>query len=413
MYRRIILPVLFILITSFYVQAQNSRSPYSIFGPGEIQPKGFGKNLGMGGAGIGMPSGNFLNNLNPASYSGLDSLHFIYEAGFEGKQSTFHSQGDKKEDNTFNFKYISFGFRVNDWWATSIGVTPFSNVGYTIKTESYVEGSNSKYQSNYEGTGGINNVYIGNAIKLGKLSLGVNTSYMFGSIIQEELVFQPEDLFDPFIMQRTDYLHSFYFDYGLQYSFKLKKLDFTLGAIYSNQQNLVSRHQVDVKTTDYMTLSSTEYKSKHLKVPETMGIGINIRKGPFINVAADYELQKWSGIDYPIQRSEFLDSHRFAIGAETKPWGDIVTLDWYKKIVYRVGANYKTSYLNINGKQIEEIGITAGLGLPIKNLGTLVNFNVEVGKKGTVSNRLIRENYVLLHMNFSINEIWFRKRIFF
>lgn len=413
MLQRIILPAIFSLLVVCSTQAQNSRSPYSIFGPGEIQTKGFGKNRGMGGAGIGMPSGNFLNNLNPASYSGLDSLHFIYEVGFEGKQSTFRSQGEKKYDNTFNFKYISMGFRVNDWWAASLGIAPFSNVGYTINTTSYIEGTNSQYHSSYEGSGGINYAYMGNALKLGNFSLGVNTSFMFGSIIQDESVFQPEGLFDSFIMQRTDYLHSFYFDYGLQYSFKLKKLDFTLGAVYSNEQSLVSKHKVDVLETDYQVRSSTEYRSKQLKVPENIGLGISIKKGPFFHLAADWELQKWSGVRYPTQKGDFRDSHRFALGAESKPWGDIVTLDWYKKIVYRVGANYKASYLSINGSQIEEMGVTAGIGLPIKNFGTLLNFNVEVGKKGTVANRLVRENYVLLHMNFSINEIWFRKRIFY
>lgn len=409
--------ILFLTIFSVFISisgvSQNTRSPYSIFGPGEIQSRGFGRNMAMGGAGIGVSSGSFINTMNPASYSGFDSLKFVYEIGFEGKYSRFKSQGDRLNDYTFNFKYIAFGFRVNDWWASTMGIAPFSNVGYTITTSKYVEGTFDKFYSSYEGSGGINYVYWGNAFKLGKLSLGVNSSYLFGSITQDELITQPSDIFSSFIMQRTDYLKSFYFDYGAQYSFKIKGWDYTLGAIYSNEQKLTSRHQVDVKTTSYTTISSEEYKSKQLRVPETYGIGFSMKKGPIVHVAGDYEFQKWSGLKYPIQKDVFLDSHRFAVGVESKPWGEIVTLDWYKKITYRIGANYKTSFLKINGTQINEKGITFGLGIPVKNIGSLMNFTVEVGQKGTVSNRLIREDYVLFHMNFSINEIWFKKRIFY
>lgn len=413
MRQKIFIIIILSALSSVTGFGQNTRSPYSIFGPGEIQARGFGKNLGMGGTGIGMPSGNFINNINPASYSGFDSLHFVYEAGFEGKYSHFKSQGDKLNDYTFNFKYIAIGFRVTDWWASSLGIAPFSNVGYTIVGSTFIEGTNDKFYSSYEGSGGINHAYWGNAVKLGNLSLGVHSSYLFGSIVQDEIIVQPHDLFTGFIMERTDYLKSFYFDYGLQYSFKIKKWDYTIGAIYNNKQKLISRHQVDVKSTSYSTISTEEYKSKQLLVPEKYGFGFSMKKGPFMNIAGDYEIQKWSDVKYPVQKGPFLDSHRISFGAESKPWGDIVTLDWYKKLTFRAGASYKTSYLKINGTQIDEKAVNFGIGVPVKNLGSLLNFTVEVGQKGTVSNRLIREDYVLFHMNFSINEIWFKQRVFY
>lgn len=413
MRHKTLLLIIFSIFICFTGFGQNTRSPYSIFGPGELQSKSFGRGMAMGGIGIGVNSGSYINMVNPASYSGFDSLKFVYEMGFEGKYSRFKSQGNRLNDHTFNFKYIAFGFRVTDWWATSIGISPFTNVGYSITTSTYIDGSHDKFYSLYEGSGGINYASLGNAVKLGNFSLGVNSSYLFGSITQDELITQPNNIISSFIMQRTDYLHSFYFDYGAQYSFKMKEWNYTLGAIYSNEQKLVSRHQVNIMDVDYSVKSSNEYKATHLRVPEKYGLGISMKKGPLIHIAGDYEFQKWSGLKYPIQKGPFLDTHRFATGVESKPWGDIMTLDWYKKIVYRVGANYQTSFLKINGKQIDETAITFGLGIPIKNTGSLLNFTVEAGKKGTVSNRLVKENYVLFHMNFSINEIWFRKRIFY
>lgn len=406
----------FIILSTIYslsVSAQSTSSPYSIFGPGEVQQKGFGKNMAMGGAGIGMPSNGFLNNINPASYSGLDSIHFLYEFGFEEKLSRFKSQGDVSEENSFNFKYIAMGFRVTNWWATSIGVAPFSNVGYSIITSSYVYGSSDKFYSYYEGSGGVNNFYWGNAFKLGKhWSLGFNTSYFWGSIIQDELIFQPDELFDSFIIERTDYLNNFYVDFGAQYSFKRKDWDYTIGAIFSPKQYLVSDHEIEVMTTSYSTVSSLREDNDDLCMPTIAGVGINMKKGPFINIAADYEFQKWKGIEYPTQTSAFRNSHRFAIGAESKPWGTPVTFNWFKKITYRMGASYQSSYLDIDGVNIDKKSIDVGLGIPVR-AGGILNITVELGQKGTVQNRLIRENYATFHLNATIDESWFKKKIYY
>jgi len=407
----IIIASLFIFI---YGYGQNTNSPYSMFGPGELQQKGFGKNIAMGGTGIGMPSTNFINNINPASYSGFDSLRFIYELGGEYKYSQLESQGNKRIDKTFNFKYVTVGFRVCDWLATSWGVTPFSNVGYSIVTSSYAEGTSSKFYSYYEGSGGINQVYSGNAIKIDNLSIGVHVAYLFGSIIQDETVIQPDDIFSSFVMDRTHYLNSFFCDFGAQYSFKRKKWNYTLGAIYNPEQHLRSTYKVNVETTSYTTVSSYSEKADDLIVPAKYGIGLSAKKGPFVQLTTDYEFQKWDGIRYLMRKGNFKNSHRIAIGAELRPWGDnIITRDWYKKIIYRIGANYRSSFLNIQGKQIQKFGVTAGLGIPVKNLGTLINFSCEAATEGTGAEGLIRENYLLFHLNFSINEAWFKKKIFF
>ncbi len=407
--------IIFLISAFISVYGQNTNSPYSVFGPGELQQKGFGPNVAMGGTGIGMPSSNFINNTNPASYAGFDSLRFIYEMGAEYKYSQLSSQGNTRNDKMMNFKYVAVGCRLTDWLSASLGITPFSNVGYSIVSSSTAEGTGSKFYSYYEGSGGINEVYFGNAIKIDdKLSLGIHGAYLFGSIIQDELIVQPENLFSSFIMTRTHYLKSFYCDFGLQYSFKRKNWDYTLGAIYNPKQRLRSNYQEDVKTTSYSIVSSYKEESDDLVVPAKYGFGISTRKGPYIHIAADYEFQQWKGIRYLMRKGNFKNSHRIAIGAEARPWGDnMVTLDWYQKIIYRIGANYKTSFLNIDDVQITKAGITAGLGIPVKNLGTLMNFSFELATEGSGKKGLIRENYFLFHLNFSINESWFRKKIFF
>lgn len=394
-------------------RGQSTTSPYSVFGPGELQPRGFGKSLGFGGTGIGVRSGDFLNNMNPASYFSLDSMRFIYEMGFEAKRSSFSSQGEKMKDMAYNFKYVAMGFRVTKWWANSVGIAPFSNVGYNVKARSYVEGVNLEFESTLEGSGGISQAYWGNAFHYKNLSLGANASYLFGSIIQEETVSTRDVLVSDFYIDRTDYMKSFYFDFGLQYAIKSKKWDYTLGAVYSPEQRLTSRHEISLYNNSRTLQSTYEEDSKKLKVPEKIGVGFSMKKGVFLHLAADYELQKWSGIKYPSQVDGFENSQRFSVGLESKPWGDGINHDWYKKIVYRCGLNYETSFLKLDGVQIDKKGLAFGIGIPSRSTGTVLNFSFELGSKGTISTRLIRENYVLFHMNFTLNEKWFTKRIFY
>jgi hypothetical protein len=109
----------------------------------------------MGGAGIAFRPGNSLNNVNPASYSGLDSMRIITEFGLQGKLYTLSSSNENQTGYTGNLNYVAMGFRYNRWMGGSFGIIPFSSVGYSIDKENTVEGTNAKYTSQYTGSGGI------------------------------------------------------------------------------------------------------------------------------------------------------------------------------------------------------------------------------------------------------------------
>ncbi|NJO70047.1 MAG: hypothetical protein HC830_12885, partial [Bacteroidetes bacterium] len=65
-----------------------------------------------------------------------------------------------------NFAYLAFGFRITPKWATSIGIAPYSSVGYNINTSKQVEGSTDTYNIDIEGSGGLNQFYWGNSYKI-------------------------------------------------------------------------------------------------------------------------------------------------------------------------------------------------------------------------------------------------------
>lgn len=65
----------------------------------------------------------------------------------------------------------------------SIGLLPFSNVGYNV-SQSYSETSTSPaYTKQLLGDGGLHQLYVGLGVKvLNNLSIGANVSYFWGDI---------------------------------------------------------------------------------------------------------------------------------------------------------------------------------------------------------------------------------------
>jgi hypothetical protein len=402
--------IVFILILAGGVaQGQNTVSPYSIFGPGEIQNKGFGTNKGMGGAGIALESGNYLNNLNPASYAGMDSLRLIVELGLEGKAYGINTSKDSYSGFNANLAYLALGFKYTPWLAGSFGVVPFSSIGYSIDRINYVEGLNQPYTSNYVGSGGISQFYFSNAARLGKhLSLGATVSYMFGSLIQEENLEQTEVVPD-IMIERKDYLRSVYFDFGLQYKFNTQRQTYSMGVTYAFKQSLNSNHIVNLYNSNSTLLQGYSEKTDYLVVPQIIGAGAGV-KGKKYSLALDYTFQGWAGIRYPIQYNEFVDSHKFAMGMELNPWEHRAINSFYKNWTYRFGVNYESSYLTFGNSTIKDRSVTLGLGIPLYGALSKIDFSVTGGINGTVSNKLIQEKYLMFNLGVSLNEIAFIKR---
>lgn len=133
--RKLILATL-LLGSTLMVNAQSgTNSPYSQYGLGVLSDQTSGFNRGMNGVGLGFHEHNQVNYLNPASYSNIDSLSFILDAGISGQITNFNENGVKKNAKNANFEYVVAGLRVAKHVGVSFGILPFTNVGYNY-TES-------------------------------------------------------------------------------------------------------------------------------------------------------------------------------------------------------------------------------------------------------------------------------------
>jgi hypothetical protein len=407
MIKRIWAPTIILVIVNLtYAGAQMTLSPYTIFGAGQVEDNGFGISKAMSGTGIGFKSSNALNNINPASYSGIDSLSFMFEVGIFGKYTQFKTSNTTQGHFDGNMRYLAIGFRFTKWWSAGLGIVPYSSVGYRIQATDYIEGDMSAYTKTFTGEGGINQFYLSNSFQVFKnLSLGINTSYIFGRITQNELLSSGSN-FSGYLVTKTNHVSSLYVDFGLQYTVYADKWNYTLGLIYGNKKNMKSK--VDYYLASVNDTVDLKGETGEFYVPAKYGIGLGIEKDKKLKIGIDYERRDWSSSHFTNAKLTIRNSQRFSAGIEYTPYKDYRD-PLFKKFYYRLGAKLEKSYLIIDGAPIDLMAASIGIGIPVRSDLSTINIALEVGKNGTTTKGLIQENYIMLHLNLSLRDLWFMK----
>src|SRR5674476_161677 len=167
---------------------KNINTPYSRFNLGSLQTEGPFRSLGMGGVGTAMRYNSAIYYTNPASYSSLDTLSFVFDFGVDYGRNSISNGGSTYSSADFNFHHLVMGFPISKKWGFAAGLVPWSSGFYNIADQ--VTSSDPGYDPNigaYEidhlGTGGITKLFLGSGIQINKnFSLGVNMTFLTGQL---------------------------------------------------------------------------------------------------------------------------------------------------------------------------------------------------------------------------------------
>ena len=397
-------------VLNFHSFSQTLTSnPYSYFGLGIIQNKGFSENAALGSSGIAMPSINNLNSTNPASYVGIDSSSFIFSFGLYGKNSAFETRDNKQSTFDGGLNYIALGFKISRYWAASFGLTPFSSRGYYISSKYPTEGDLSEYQLISTGSGNLSNFYFSNSFKIVKnLSLGANISYLFGSLQNVEQMVYSDPNFKDVEINTTNYFRNFFFDFGLQYKFKVGKNEFYTGLTYNPRQNLnTSYKKIAINGTD--TLANIDQGNGNFTIPASVGIGFGANLlDKQLKFMADYKATQWSKSDYHYTVAMLKDSWQINTGVEFVRENKHSNNYW-DYVNFRVGYRYENSYLSINTHNLNENAVSLGFGFPLKYNRSKINLSYEYAVMGTTDANLIQERYSRIIIGFTLYDKWFQR----
>lgn len=395
--------IIAILLLNTFQFAQVDNSIYTMMGIGSINDNGYGINKMLGGTGIAFSTNKNVSYLNPASYMGLQQSSHIVEAGVYGMQTYSETKYENQTTSKVNFDFLAMNFYLTNWWASNIGLSPYSYVNYSVTSEDQIEGELTTLEKEYSGSGGLNRIYWGNAFNIvDRLNLGFNLSYITGPITQTEIVNSTDNLVG-YELEHQIKAHSVYLDYGLQYAYEYENLDFTIGAVYGPKTKINTSETLKIIYSSSEVSLETEDEAK-IKIPEKFGFGIGLTDNKNFRIGLDYELSKWSSIKFNNEHLEAVDANRFALGLEFTPTYGIRSA-WYEKLTYRLGGNFKNTYMKIDGENINSFSVNLGFGIPYDQL-TSLNLGFEYGQEGTLNNGLIKSNFFKFYLNISLHEFW-------
>ncbi|MEP6749552.1 MAG: hypothetical protein ABJB86_17575 [Bacteroidota bacterium] len=403
---------LLLLLSYSALRSQSTNSPYSILGIGDIENDSYNRTGGMANTGIAYRSDRFLINNNPASYTGLQQQFFSFELSARGQFINYYGSpldNASASGKDFAIKRLSVGTKITKWWGSSAGLMPYSTSNYLFSYPKNIGGTNSTVPATVDGSGGVNQVYWGNAFQPFKhFSIGVNASYLFGSLTETETLTQ-EGLGTSLATTKQTFYKNFNFTYGAQYYTALsKKWDISLGATYAPAHKLAADATLTVTDNSTQISSTSDVKNNvDFKLPNASGFGFSITKNKKYTFSGDYKYQAWTSANNVTGSNYFLkNSDRVSLGFEVSNKLKYVN-NFFEKNYLQAGIYYGHSYLDINSHQLNEMGLTLGYGVNSKRNPRLgISLGLDVGQRGTQQAGLIKENYVNFTLTVSYRDLW-------
>lgn len=405
--------LLFTILSGAMVAQNNTNSPYTRYGYGQLADQGSGNSKGMGGIGYGLRDRFQTNFANPASYTTIDSLTFMFDGGVSLQNTNFDDGTVKKNAKNSSFDYITMLFRLSKRASMSIGMLPYSNVGYSMYSTGKTE-DETPYVNTYSGDGGLHQLYLGAGFKvLNNLSVGVNVSYLWGDIThRRDQSFSSNANAMSLTTINGMEVTSYKLDFGAQYTHQFsKKHKATLGVVFSPGHDLDNKSYVQEvfgnSTTGYT--SSEKELSHKMGIPTTYGAGATYVYDDRLTLGMDVMFQKWSGVKFMDNADAFNNRTKIALGAEFIP--SFVSRSYFANIKYRLGAYYSKPYYKISGMSAaDEYGITGGFGLPLPRSRSVLSISAQYVKTKGTEARFLNENTLRLCVGVTFNERWFWKR---
>lgn len=411
-----------LLVTTSVLSQTRNNSPYSIYGIGTINDYSNPISFSMGGVGIAFQDQASINLTNPASFASLRENSFVFDAGLVMNSSKLSSTDISEKASYATLNHLLFGFQIIKNWKTSFGIIPFSDVGYNINDYESIDGV-ADINHIYNGNGGVTKAYWANAFNITKkLSIGIEAGLFFGEIERGHLflIEETDNIFHTKQNNISNY-NDFYFKTGIQYTTSLNdNLGMTIGVIYSGNTNVKTtllsttqlvRKPVDGITSVIDTFDETTTIGKTV-IPGVLGFGIMLKNKENLKLGFDFEKQFWSKFKAFDEDGSFKNSTRLALGAEFIPEKNSV-FSYVKRIRYRLGLRYEKTPLYVNNTQLNEIGISFGVGLPLRRSLSSINIGMEIGQLGKTSNNLVKDTFVKFKLGISMHQKWFEQRKYY
>jgi len=414
MIKKIVILTTLVLACTVYSQEGGTSSPYSFFGVGLQQFRGTVENKAMGGISLYSDSLH-LNIINPAQLGRLRFVNFALGGNHNG--TSFEEEGNESTGTNTTFDYLALGFPVSKKGAVSFGLMPWRTVGYDINN------SDGDLLNRFTGEGGINRAFLSFGYEISKgLYVGTTGAVYFGNVQNSTLRTQEEVELGTVENNRTDFT-GVGVEFGAQYETKISnKLELRSSLQYNVASEISARSTREISSVIFTTLGTgTELdtvdeiiEDTNFSLPSSITVGLGLGEPNKWFIGGEYQQSETSNFfnrSFRTTGAQFIDSVSLRAGGFYIPNYNSVT-SYFERITYRAGLRYEELGLRISSQDINEFGISFGVGLPARRNISNLNLTFEYGQRGTTEANLVQENFFNVGISLSLNDVWFLKRKF-
>lgn len=434
------------------ISAQDN-SPYSRYGIGDLHPNSTILNRGMAGISAAYSDQLSVNFSNPASYSSLFSKtegrlkkssygRILLDVGLNFDNRSLRETDNPEKFSSPNafFSYLQMGIPLKKDWGLAFGLRPISSIAYKVHSferlkDPFTGLPIDSAVTDFIGSGGAFLASVGTGYAIKNFSFGFNTGYLFGrkdnssrrTLINDSVQYSRSN------HQTKSSFGGIYFNGGMQYRVNLnteKTKYIQLGLFGNTKQSLHSRTDL-IRETFFRGADGADFRldsvNEQLDIkgtidyPSSFGGGFLMERLPDekkagLLVGVDFIHNNWNDYRFNNKADLVKSNWQLKVGAQLKP----ATKDAnYKNFMsYRAGLSVGTNYVYL-GKKLPEVGLSAGISLPVANLKdgqrrfrtqyTVINISLEYIKRGTKDN-LLREDLFRISAGFTLSDLWFSKR---
>ncbi|MDF2933312.1 MAG: hypothetical protein K0R36_2643 [Chryseobacterium sp.] len=424
--------VLSFISVGYFLNAQSlSNSPYATYGIGDVKYDNTIETSSMGGISTAYIS-DFTSNFNfgnPANNSNFELTSIKLEATNENNYFKTDYNNTKSTKHSTYLSNISLAFPISSKIKMGLLYQPYSSKSYDIINTETIKDTQTGQETiegkRFTGSGTLNTAQAAISYKINsQFAVGARANYYFGNLYDtNEVTRSDAELINGYETKNS--IRNFNFTLGTSYQNLNTSTDrkFTLGATatFGNTSNMTTEYlnstyyysDGDVKEAQ-TTIEQKNTSSKNLlPLQASLGVGYGSENQWFLSAQVDYK--KGETISYFGNTFDFNDSYRISAGGWYLPNYNNFR-SYFSRMVYRYGAFYEKGNLKIAGNDINKFGISAGVMLPFKTSSITrmsgLEIGVELGKRGTLKNNLINQNYVNLKVGFNFADKWFRKSLY-
>jgi len=278
--------------------------------------------------------------------------------------------------------------------------------------------------SSFRGEGGLNMIQAALSYQISpEFALGARSNFYFGNLYDiNEVTASNAELINGY--ETRNKIKTFNFTLATAYQKALAKdKKLTFGATYtfgntgqmeSTFKNSTYYYVAGQNKTNESIIEESASEDKNL-IPMEVSVGAGLGKDGkwFAGTQVDYK--KGETVQYLGQPFAYQDSYKISAGGWFIPNYNNFR-SYFSRVTYRYGAYYEKGNLQLNGTDINRFAVTGGMHFPFDSNSPSrmsgIDLGLELGKRGTLENNLINQNFINLRIGINFADKWFNKRLY-